>query len=265
LSRIVSGAIEFVVTRLLELAGDFLQAAYNLGAAIINGTVSAIKAAPGAIVTTVKYLFTNALGDLAGWLYSKGVAIWKYLKDGFTGASRQPIDLKPKVNLHPEDLKGAVAYAFGKESLGEKEPAEDKKLLAGPGKKGGEGKAESAALKQAKYELDTLKVTAESIKRIYDGKLADEEYYFNQSLKDLDSYTQARREAENQQFSALRATLEAEKKVLEVSRISRQERNVRTAQLNEQLAALEQRHQETLTKVDRDAQQHRLAAERQAW
>src|SRR5262249_25739318 len=51
----------------------------------------------------------------------------------------------------------------------------------------------------------------------------------------------------------------------EVSRISRQERNVRTAQLNEQLAALDQRHQETLTKIDRDAQQQRLAAERQAW
>src|SRR5262249_16190821 len=158
-----------------------------------------------------------------------------------------------------------LAYAFGKKSPGEKEAAEDKKLPVGAGKKGGEGKAESKALKQAKYELDVLKVSSDAAKRIYEGRLADEEYYFNQSLKDLDSYVETRREAENQQFSALRAALEAEKKVLEISRISRQERNVRTAQLNEQLAALQQRHQETLTKIDRDAQQHRLAAERQAW
>src|SRR5262249_43834845 len=100
--RIVSGAIRFVGTGLLGVAGDFLQAAYNLGAALVNGIIRAIKAAPGAIVAAVKYLFSNALGDLAGWLYAKGAAIWRYLKDGFTGASRQPIDFKPKVNLSPE-------------------------------------------------------------------------------------------------------------------------------------------------------------------
>jgi hypothetical protein len=152
-----------------------------------------------------------------------------------------PKDYKPSLTINPGDIAG------------------------GGGHKGKGGSGESKALRAAKLEMEALEITAQAAKRIYDRRTADEEFYYSNGLKTLDSYVSMRQTLDEEQFqSALKVDL----KELEIAQNTAATGKVKenlVSKVNEKIEALYEGHQQALTKIDRDAWLARNAREKQDW
>lgn len=122
----------------------------------------------------------------------------------------------------------------------------------GTGGKGAGSVKDSPAVLAAQAEADLTKTAFDKAKRVENARLVDQQYFYDQQLVSLDSYQAARKAAEDRIYAAGQQSIEAERRLLAVSKVTQLERNVQTAQLNERQAELEGEHQAKLNAITRE-------------
>ena len=193
-----------IITAIINAAVGAAKAAYDLGARFIRAIWEAIKNAPKLIADALRYLFTQAIFDVANFVINKGAELWSYVVSGFTGAqAAQPLTVAPPVApaapaapTAPTPPKPERANAFGN-AAGSGKKARSVREPVAPIERA-ERADEARRLEQAK---DTNERLLTENKRAYDAQTLAFSTYLARRIQleqaNIDLEINARREAGN--------------------------------------------------------------------
>lgn len=265
------GAVRDILARLVAAAvtaGQQLQeAAARLALRFVAGFALGMMSASSSISSAIADALIMAAAGVN--VESIGAQVMKRFIGGMKGAAAATVSV-PGVNaqdLANEDARlrsknqgpaapAAVGIGAGNIDLGGR---------GGGGGGGRGGSGESKALRAAKLEVEGLEIVADAARRVYERRRADEDFYYSNGLKTLDSFVSMTKALEGERFAALLKVAEAELQVAMKTNVTGKVKENLVAKANEKIEALYDEHNQKLTGIDRDAWLARNAREKQNW
>lgn len=138
-------------------------------------------------------------------------------------------------------------------------------LMGGGGRKAGGGGGESPALKAARAELAGLQVVFRAFERAENARLEDEQHFYDEGLRSIEAYTDARRDARIRLTNEALRVAEAEVAVAKLTKGTAGERAAAVKSALDKVAEAHHNHARALVEIERDAAKARDEESRTAW
>ena len=134
--------------------------------------------------------------------------------------------------------------------------------LPGAGNGGGGGGGENKAKKLYRLQIQDLETAVGAIERLNQRALADADYFYSEGMSKLESYVAAKRQAADRLYEAETKRDTAELAALRASGLRGKEREVEENKIADKMLATKQRHETSITELERFAAAERKAIQR---